>query len=501
MKRLIFLLLAGVLVQLSSADNYLQKMREDFEKRLTVHKLENGLTILFYERHDAPVVSVQTGFKVGSSDEKIGSLGGTHMLEHMLFKGSTIYGTTNYKEESRFEKHIEKWANKIDKEMRKPKPSKFKLQFYKKTLKAWQEKQSKYIVKNPYSPIFSANGAVGFNAYTSTDNTVYIINMPSNKLELWATLEAQRLYNPVFRSYYQERDVVNAERGMRTDSNPRGKMWEAFMSTAFKAHPYRNPIIGWKSEIEVLNKKSLQEFFSKYYVPNNCVITLVGDVYPEKTIPMLQKYFGKWKPAKEIPRTNIIEPEQLGEKYVKVEEKAQPFFYMGYHMPRENTKEGTALSLFSDILGKGRSSKLYKEIVVKQKIASAAFSASGVGGSRYPGVLLIGGYPKAPNTCQTVIKAMDKLLDEILEKGIEKKDLERLISAYKAEFIYALESNETIATILLRTQLNYGSWEEIFKGFELTLSITPEDIINAARKYIKRKNRTTAELVNVKKGK
>jgi predicted Zn-dependent peptidase len=481
------------------AGNDLAGIKKSLSGRITEHVFDNGLTLLVFERHNAPVLAAQIGMKVGGSDERSGCLGATHMLEHMLFKGTREYGTKDFSLEQKLEKKIEYWARKIDKEKREDKPSSLKLKYYEKMLKGFQDKQNEIIVKNPYSPVYSSNGSTGFNAYTSNDNTVYIIELPSNKLELWALLESKRFRDTVLRNYYQERSVVNEERKMRTDSSPRGKMWETIGATAFKVHPYRSPVIGWKSEIEVLEKDELKRFYKEYYVPNNCVISLVGDVDPQHAIKVIGKYFGDWKPNFKLQRTKLIEPEQNGERFAKIYENAQPCFYGGYHMPRLNTREGAALSLFSDYLSKGRTSPFYEKLVVEQQIASAAFTATGLPGDRYPGLFFIGGYPREIGSME-LLEEMDKIINETIKNGLEETRLKQILRSYKAELIYAFEENSTVAGMLLRTHLNYGSWKEIFEGMERTLSITSEEIIQAAKKYLTPKNRSIVELVSTKKG-
>jgi predicted Zn-dependent peptidase len=496
--RLSFLFFVFVYLGFAQVENPRKRIRDTFESAVTEMRLDNGLTILVYEKHDAPVVITRLGFKVGAVDERSGNFGGTHMLEHMLFKGTENYGTKDFKKEAYYEEKIEKIGKLLDQEKRKEKPSELKIKLYGTRLKKLAEAQNKYLIHNPYSSVYSAHGAVGFNAYTSNDNTVYMLSVPANKLELWMLVEAERLKNPVFRTYYLERDVVVEERHMRTDGNPRGKLFEEFLAAAYKAHPYRQPVIGWMSEIEVLDKDILREFFDEYYVPNNCVMVLVGDVNPDEAKAMAEKYFGDWQPNYQLRRTNIIEPEQNGERYVKVREKAQPFLLTGYHMPRSDSREANALQIFSEVLTKGRTGLLYKRLVLEKKMASTVFTyAGGMPGKRHPSLFLLGAYPAAPHSSSDVLGEIDVLLEEIMEKGLDPVAVERVKKASEAQFVYALESHETIAGALIDSQLNYGSWREILDGYDLYLSLSPEEVLEVVKKILRPENRTVAEMVNI----
>ena len=497
---LLRIFLATALIPLSfGATPFVEKLQAEFEKRLTVKTLKNGLTVMIYEKHDAPIVSTSIGFKVGSVDEHAGNFGCAHMLEHMLFKGNRIYGTTDFQKESEITRQIEKWAARFDEEQLRENPDPTVLKIYKKRIEQLVKRLNEVVVKSPYNPIYAANGGKGLNAYTNTDNTVYIVDIPSNKLELWALLESMKFRDPVLRSYYPERDVVMEERRMRTDSKPRGKLWEALMGTSYMAHNYRNPIIGYMSELKTLKKETLTKFFKDYYAPNNCTMVLVGDVYPEKAIALIERYFGNWEPSERIERTHIREPEQEGERTAKVVDKAQPYLYASYHMPRLNTPDGTALTMLAQVLSGGKTSRFYQEIIVKQQLATSAWAYAGAGGQRYPGLFLVGGGPKHPHQPDELMKSMAEIIDDLVKNGVTQEELERVKTQTKAEFIYSLESASTVTSLLLSNHVNLGDWKEIFWDLERLLTLQPEDIVRVAKKYLHKDNRTVTALLTAKK--
>ncbi|MCJ8346371.1 insulinase family protein, partial [bacterium] len=397
-------------------------------------------------------------------------------------------------QESKLTKDIEKLASKMDQERLRDLPSKTILKLYSNRMKSLVEKLNDVVIKSPYNPIYSENGGKGLNAYTSSDNTVYIVNIPSNKLELWALLEASKFTSPILRSYYPERDVVMEERRMRTDGSPRGLLWEQFMLTAFTAHNYRNPVIGYMSELETLGKSTLSEFFQQYYVPNNATIVLVGDVYPKEALQVIKKYFSNWKSKKNLARTHIREPKQYGKRHTTVKYKAQPFFYNGYHMPKVSTLEGSALGLFAETIAGGKSSIMYKRIVLEKQLAASVWAFAGAGGERYNPLFMTGGSPKAPHSNQEVNNAIDEVLKEVFEKGISLDELNRVKRRYKSQYIYAMDSSDNIGSLLLKNEMNLGTYQEIFNDLDRVLSLTPEKLVEIAKKYIHNDNKTTASL-------
>src|SRR5712671_3644085 len=298
---------------------------KDFEKRITEFTLGNGLHFIVFERHEAPVVSFHSFVNAGSVNDPTGETGIAHMFEHMAFKGTETIGTKNYALEKQAMDEVERIYDRYDAERNKgahadPK----KLEELQQQLKAAMEKADSFVIPNAYPQLIEENGGVGMNAGTGEDSTNYFYNFPKNRLELWFLLESQRFYEPVFREFYKERDVVREERRMRIESSPQGKLVEALLATAFAAHPYRNSPAGWATDIENFRLKEAVQFYKKYYVPANITIGIAGDVDPKECKRLAEKYFGILPPGPlpEGPRT--VEPPQEGEKRVQVESPAQP---------------------------------------------------------------------------------------------------------------------------------------------------------------------------------
>ena len=263
-----------------------------FEKRTHVKVLPNGLTLIVCERPEAPVFSFYTLVDAGSADDPQGDSGLAHMFEHMAFKGTQQIGTTNYPAEKIALAKVETAYAAYDAEYRKrvgQDPT--KLAHLKKAFEDARTLPQKYVIPNQFSEIAEQNGATGINASTGEDSTQYFWSMPSNRLELWAYLESQRIAQPVQREFYKERDVVQEERRMRTDSSPVGRMVEQFLATAYVAHPYGRSGVGWESEISQVSATEAEAFHKKYYMPANIVIAVVGDLKASETMPILERYF------------------------------------------------------------------------------------------------------------------------------------------------------------------------------------------------------------------
>src|ERR1700691_2606158 len=348
---------------------------KDFEKRVTEFTLGNGLHFIVFERHEAPVVSFHSYVNAGSVDDPGGETGIAHMFEHMAFKGTETIGTKNYPLERKAMDEVEHIYDQYDAERNKglradPK----QLADLQQTLKAAMEKADSYVIPNAYPELIEENGGVGLNAGTGEDATNYFYNFPRNRLELWFLLESQRFYDPVFREFYKERDVVREERRMRVESSPQGMLVESLLAGSFEAHPYHNGPGGWASDIENFRETEAVVFYKKYYVPANITIGIAGDVDPKECRRMAEKYFSILPagPLPSGPRT--VEPPQKGERRLQVESPAQPFIAISYKRPDQTSQDDPVFDVLNEILSGERTGLLYKELVRDQKIALAAGS-------------------------------------------------------------------------------------------------------------------------------
>ena len=489
MKKIRYLLILFILTfhGIASAQN--------LEDRVVEHTYPNGLKLLMIERHNSPTVAPYILFKAGSVDESNDARGIAHMLEHMLFKGTKTIGTTDYKKEKAVLAEIDKIGDALDKERAKGNSADSeKIAELEAALKTQQDAAKQWIVSGEYTEIYTQHGSTGFNAGTSVDYTIYTVELPSNKLELWAMLESDRLKNAVLRQFYVEREAVKEERRMVVDSRPGGKLYEQFMAAAFTAHPYGIPIIGFPSDIAMLNRNKAEAFFKIHYAPNNSVMVIVGDINTEKTIKLIDKYFGDI-PSQPLPQeVTAKEPKQEGERRIEVEFDAEPQLMIGFHKPTIPHFDDYVLDMISAILSDGRTSRFYKNIV-EESIAVSVDSINGYPGARYDNLFVISATPQSPNTTIDVESEIYEQLEKLKTEPVAEKEFKRILKQIDAGFIRGLSSNSGMAYQLAFYEGIANNWRYILEWRKKMYEITPDDIMRVAKKYFKKSNRTVATLV------
>ena len=468
---------------------------QDLSDRVIEHTFSNGLKLLMIERHTSPTVAPYILFRAGSVDESNDSRGIAHMLEHMLFKGTKTIGTRDYEKEKPVLAEIDRIGDALDLERAKgSRADEANIAELEAALKTQQELAKEWIITGEYSEIYTQHGSTGFNAGTSVDYTIYTVELPSNKLELWAMLESDRLKNAVLREFYIEREAVKEERRMRVDTQPGGKLYEQFMAAAFTAHPYGIPIIGWESEIAMLNRRKAEEFFRIHYAPNNFVIVIVGSIDPDKTIALIEKYFGDMEPQPLPPEVTIDEPIQEGERRIEVEYDAEPQIMIGYHKPTLPHFDDYVLDMISSVLSNGRTSRFYKNIV-EEGIAVSANARNGSPGARYDNLFVISGTPRSPHTTADVEEAIYAELERLKTEPVAEKEFKRILKQIDADFIRGLSSNAGMSSQLSFYEGIAGDWRYILDWRETMYRITPEDIMKVANTYFTKSNRTVATLI------
>ena len=466
---------------------------KDFEKRVTEFTLGNGMHFIILERHEAPVVSFHSYVNAGSVDDPSGETGIAHMFEHMAFKGTETIGSTNYPEEKKAMDAVERVYDQYDAERNKgdhadPK----KVAALQEQLKAAMDKANTYVIPNAYPRIIEENGGVGMNAGTSEDSTDFFYSFPRNRLELWFLLESQRFFDPVFREFYKERDVVREERRMRIESSPQGKLVEALLASAFEAHPYRNSPAGWASDIDNFRLSEAVQFYKKYYVPENITIGIAGDVNAADCKRLADKYFSILPagPLPSGPRT--VEPAQHGEKRVEVESPAQPFLAIAYKRPNQNEKDDPVFDVLGEILAGGRTGLLYKDLVRDKQIALGAFAQATFPGGKYENLFLFFTIPNEGHTIQENEKACYDVIERLKKDKVDEGTMQRVKTKIRADLIRQLDSNSGMAGALASYYVNYGDWRKMFTCIDEIDKVTADDVQRVARKYLVPDTRTVA---------
>jgi len=464
-----------------------------FEQRMTEFTLDNGLTFLVLERHEAPVVSFHTYADVGASDEVRGITGLAHLFEHMAFKGTKTIGTKDYKAEAEAIAKIDEAFLALKAEKRKgERADKAKLEQLQKAMKEAQEKAQEYLVHDEYEEVFSREGSAGFNAYTSQDATQYIVSLPSNKVELWMMMESDRFANPVLREFYKEREVVMEERRLSVESQPVGRLLEEFMAVAYKAHSYGDNVVGHMSDIATLTRAEAQAFFDKYYAPSNLTIAIVGDVDPAQIRELAEKYFGPIPSGPKPEPVETVEPPQLGERRVVVEDPAQPFVLIGYHKPDVHHPDDAVFDALTDIVGMGRTSRLYKSLVKEKQIAVYSSGFQGMPGNKYPSLFLFYAVPARGHTNEESEEAIDAEIERLKTELVTPEELAKAKTRARASLVRQLASNSGLAAQLTFYQVLTGDWRNLFRQLDKIDKVTAEDIQRVAKEYFTTKNRTVA---------
>lgn len=457
--------------------------------KVVEHRLSNGLRLLLVERHDTPTVAAYITIGVGSVNETSETRGVAHLLEHMLFKGTTTLGTTDYAAEKPVLDRIEQVGSELDRLRLQPTADPARVAELESRLKELQEQARNYVVKDVFSQLYSENGAVGFNAFTSKDMTTYLVSLPANKLELWALLESDRMKNAVLREFYTERDVIREERRRSYETDPDGLLYETLLATAFTVHPYRDPIIGWHSDIANLSLAQTRAFLHRYYAPVNTTIALVGDIRAAEAIALVERYFGGIAPGEPVPPVAAEEPPQRGEKQVAIDFDAEPRLAIAFHKPTLPSKDDYVFDLIDQILGQGRTSRLYKRLVEEQQLATSV-SVFGAPGSRYPNLFVIEAVPRYPHTAAEVETVIIAELDRLRNEEVEPRELAKARNRLLTDNLRSLRSNSGLARLLTTYQTLAGDWRYLV-SYEARISeLTAADIRKTAQAWFTPQNRT-----------
>ena len=462
-----------------------------FEKRTTVKKLDNGLTVVICERPEAPVFSFFTHVDAGSVQDPLGQTGLAHMFEHMAFKGTDKIGTKDYAAEKvALEKVEQTYAAYI---AARDKPVGRDEKKLKDLEKAWRDavaEADKYVKPNEFPQIVEINGGEDLNANTSDDETNYFYSFPENRLELWAYLESERFLHPVMREFYKERNVVIEERRMRVDSNPIGRLLEQFTTAAFQAHEYHRPTIGWMSDLNSFSATDAKKFFDEYYIPSNMVVTVVGDVKAPETMPIIEKYFGRIPSRPQPDERTTTEPPQNAERRVVLQDMSQPLYLEGYHRPDYRSPDDAVYDAIADLMSSGRTSRLYRALVRDKKIAADSAGFTGLPGNKYPHLFAFYAFPLPGHKPEEMADAIHVEIEKLKNEDISDEELKMIKTRAKANLIRSLGSNEGLANNLALYQARYDDWRELFRSVDRIDKVTKADIRRVANQTFVPTNRT-----------
>ena len=469
---------------------------QNLEDRVIEKSFKNGLKVLMVERHQNPTISFQVTYRVGSVNDQAGMTGAAHLYEHMAFKGTEQIGTSDFKKEKPVLDEIEQLYHQIRVEGRQG--GAIDTQRRNDLMGKWmglQKAAKLWVVPNELTDIYSRQGAVGLNASTGRDTTSYTVSLPANRLPLWIAIESDRMAHTVLREFYKEKEVVLEERRRSVETSPAGKLNEALLTTAFSAHPYRYPTLGWPSDVAFSSADETAAFFKTYYKPNNAIIVMVGDFSASAVLPQLESSFGEMAAGSAIPVVTTVEPPQLGEKRVDVEDEANSQLAIAFHRPGVDHPDDAAFDVIDMILSEGRTSRLYQKLVLEKKIATDVSSNSGTPGGRYSSLFTFYATPLAPHTPLELEEAIYGELERLKSEPPTPDEMEKVRTAIEADSVRALRSNAGLASQLGYIEAVAGSWRYILKNRDAIRNMKAEDVVRVVTQYFIKTNRTVATLV------
>jgi zinc protease len=410
--------------------------------QIVTHTLDNGLRLVMVENHDAPVISLQMWYHVGSKDERPGHTGFAHLFEHLMFQGST------------------------------------------------------HVAPEQHTRVIEALGGES-DAFTEDDVTVFYETFPSNALERVMWLEADRMGGlKITQEHFEsEREVVKEERRLRVDNRPYGRVIEDLYAAAFTVHPYKHTTIGSMEDLDKATLPDVQEFFNTYYRPDNCTMILVGDFSADGAVAAAEKYFGGIpKSGMPVPRVTAVEPPQTAERtLVKTyPDTPLPAFVYGYKMPAEYSPDSYALDLVSNLLASGESSWLYRKLVYDDRIAVEVD-----GGGNFtedPNLFFVVAVMNQGHTNAEGEKEIQGVLDRMKAAPLDAHELEKAQNQQTAAFILGRESDEEVASALGPYAVIGGDPNLYNTDLDRYLSVTPEEIERVAKQYFVPEHATLVEV-------
>lgn len=456
--------------------------------------LDNGLTVLLHENHQAPTIACRLFYATGSVHEKQGSTGLAHMLEHMLFKGTRKVGITDSVLDVKFMRA----QDSLQALIRGAQQTKDTIaqQFYKARHDSILTAHRKIFVKDELWESYLKAGGTGLNAYTTDLVTAYHVTLPRNKVELFFWLEADRMQNAVLREFYPERDVVREERRMRTDDSPTGRYFESLDGLFYEAFPYRNPTIGYPADIMQLTREKAEEHYRKYYKPNNAILSIAGDFNADSLLPLIQKYFASIPRGASFEPITQQEPEQVGEKrFVVRRNDAKPRLDMLFHTPGVGSPDLYALDIMESVLN-GRAGRLYRRLVEKEQVAVSTDAGNAV--KKYISSFELEAILKEGQSPEKVEAILWDELERLKTEPVTPRELAKVRNQLHASKANSLADMETVASMLAYYEL-YGDYTLVNRWMDEVAKVTPEQIQEVARRVFQKNKVTVGLLVREEK--
>lgn len=413
---------------------------EKLGDRVYEASLANGLKVILLENHKAPLVTIQVWYRVGSRNEPWGKTGLSHLLEHMMFKGSKRFRAEDFVR------------------------------------------------------MIRENGGHN-NAFTSRDYTAYFVNMSADHVAVPLELEADRMGNAIFdeKEFATEKKVVIEERRLRTEDNPQSYLYEQVFATAYQVHPYHWPIIGWMEDLERITLADVKAYYHRYYKPSNAFLVVAGDFNRKELLTQIEKAFGQLPAGQHLDDEVSREPSQPGERRITVKREGfVPSLMLGYHVPNLNNPDSYILQVIETILSRGKSSRLHERLVRKEQIALSA-EANHPLLSRDAGLFLVSADALAEKDLPTLEKTMNEEIERLQKEPVSPEELNKVKNQLEAAFIYGQDSIFHQAMVLAQWEAA-ANWKALDDYLPAIHRVTDYDIMRVARQYLTPDNRTVGIL-------
>jgi predicted Zn-dependent peptidase len=468
--------LAGLLVGCTGTSPYSYESVPNDLLKARIYTLDNGLKVYMTVNKETPRIQTYIAVRVGGKNDPAETTGLAHYFEHLMFKGTQQFGTRNYDQEKPLLDEIEQL-----------------FEVYRKTTGEAERKEvyhridsvsyeaSKLAIPNEYDKLMSAIGANGTNAYTGFDMTVYTEDIPSNQVENWARIQADRFEHNVIRGFHTELETVYEEKNMSLTSDSR-KVYEAVLSTLFPDHPYgTQTVLGTQENLKNPSITNIKKYHDIWYVPNNMAVCLSGDFNPDEMIAVIDKYFGHLQPNESLPPLPATHENPLTAPVVKeVLGLDAENITIGWRMPGVNSKENDLLELVGEVLNNGKAGLIDVNLLQEQKVLSSY--AGNYTMADYSAFVLNG----RPKQGQTLDEVKDLLTGEVekLKKGEFKEDLlEAILNNYRLSRMSQLEYNSARADMFVSSFINRTDWKDEVESLDRLARVTKQDIVDFANRY------------------
>ena len=435
-----------------------------------IYTLDNGLKVYLSVNNEEPRVTAHIAVNTGSKNDPAETTGLAHYLEHLMFKGSKQFGTTDYAKEAPL---LQKISDLYEEHRALTDPAARKAKYHE--IDSLSQLAAQYNIPNEYDKMMSAIGSVGTNAYTSYDVTCYVENIPSNEIERWCLLQSDRFQNMVMRGFHTELEAVYEEKNISMTKDGR-KSTEALMRLLFPTHPYgTQTTIGTQEHLKNPSQVNIRNYFNKYYVPNNVAICMAGDLNPDSTIALIDRYFGTWKPGTDTaPRTFAPLPPLTSPKDTTVLGHETEHILLGWRLDGASSLQNDTITMVDMLLSNGDVGLIDIDLNQKMKVLGAG---SGIWDLKDYSLFIFQGTPNEGQTLEEVRDLLLAELEKIKRGNWDEKLRHGIVLNTKLEQLKALDNNRARVSNMVDSYINGTPWAQQVQQVDRLAHLTKADIM------------------------